>query len=236
MTLFVESKKLKRTGFIAAFLGGGILASLIPILNMAVRSENFIGLSERPLKILLDANWQMMAMLNVLLVVIGACIMYHTEYADNAMQKMRTLSMKESTMFFGKFILLVGMSSIVIALEAAAILFCTVHWFSADTDFFIELLKNYGYMLLLIIPSAAFSLVIASACKNMWVSLGVGVVCIFIATMIPNKNFILSLFPFAMPFQILSESAVKYCIAACIEIITAGAAELVYLKGRRAFE
>ncbi|MDD3340067.1 MAG: ABC transporter permease [Lachnospiraceae bacterium] len=236
MMLFVESKKLKRTGFIAAFLGGGILASLIPILNMAVRSENFVGLSERPLKILLDANWQMMAMLNVLLVVIGACMMYYTEYADNAMQKMRTLSMKESTMFFGKFILLVGMSAVVLALEAATVSFCTVHWFSADTDFFIELLKNYGYTLLLIVPSAAFSLVIASACKNMWVSLGICVVCIFTATMISNKNFILSLFPFALPFQTFSEDAVKYCIAACIEMIVAGATELIYLKGRRAFE
>ena len=236
MTLLVESKKLKRTGFIATFLGGGILASLIPILNMAVRSENFTGLSERPLKILLDANWQMMAMLNMLLVVVGACMMYHTEYADNAMQKMRTLSMKESTMFFGKFILLAGMSAVAFTLEAAAVSFCTVHWFSADADFFMELLKNYGYMLLLIIPSAACSLVIASACKNMWVSLGIGVICIFTATMISNRNFTLSLFPFALPFQTLSEDAARYCIAACIEMTAAGAAELVYLKGRRGGE
>ena len=95
-------------------------------------------------------------------------------------------------------------------------------------------------MLLMIIPSAAFSLVIASACKNMWISLGIGVVCVFTATMLPTTNFALSLFPFALPFQTLSKVAgsntLWYCVAACIEIVAAGIAELLYLKGRRSFE
>lgn len=240
MTLPLESKKLKRTGFISSFLGGGILAALIPVLNMAVRFESFINIPKPPLKILLDNNWQMMAMFNVLLVVVGACIMYHTEYVDNAMQKMRTLPMKESTMFLGKFILIIAMSAVIYVIEAAAILFCTAHWFSIGSDFFVELLKNFGYMLLLIIPSIAFSLMVASACKNMWVPLGIGVVCIFAATMIPTANIALSLFPFALPFQTLSETmesnTLWYCIAACVETFIAWIAELVYLKGRRSFE
>ena len=30
----------------------------------------------------MDANWQMMAMLNILVCICGACMMFHTEYAD----------------------------------------------------------------------------------------------------------------------------------------------------------
>ena len=58
-----------------------------------------------PLTILLDANWTMMAMLNVLLIVSAACIMYHTEHDDNAIQKMQTLPLRESGIFFAKFVL-----------------------------------------------------------------------------------------------------------------------------------
>lgn len=240
MSISLESKKLKRTGFDSAFLGGGVLAGLVPIIDMAFRSENYMGLNKPPLEILLNANWQMMSMLNVLLIVIGSCIMYHTEYADNAMQKMQTLPIKESTVFFSKFILLVGTCFIVFIIEAAAIAFSTLHWFSTYSDFWLELLKNFGYMLLLTIPSAAFSLVIASLCKNMWISLGIGVVCVFTATILPATNFTLSLFPFALPFQTLARAGtnevLRFSYAACIEIVIASIAELIILKVRRSFE
>ena len=41
MSLSLECKKAKRTGFIPAFLCGGILAAAVPIVNMAVRSEMY---------------------------------------------------------------------------------------------------------------------------------------------------------------------------------------------------
>ena len=77
----LETKKLKRTGYVPAFLGGGLLAGLVPVLNMAVRSERYVTQSGSPFSILMDANWQLMAQLNILLLVCGACILYHTEYA-----------------------------------------------------------------------------------------------------------------------------------------------------------
>lgn len=97
MSLSLECKKAKRTGFIPAFLCGGILAAAVPIVNMAVRSEMYLGQQNSPMQILMGANWQMMAMLNILLVVAGSCLLYHTEFADNAMQKMKSLPIKEST-------------------------------------------------------------------------------------------------------------------------------------------
>ena len=88
MSLGLECKKIRRTGFFPAFIVGGLLAAAVPVLNMAVRSNIYVGIENSPLQILMSANWQMIAMLNVLLIVAGACLMYHTEYADNGIQKM----------------------------------------------------------------------------------------------------------------------------------------------------
>jgi len=233
MSLSLECKKVKRTGFIPAFLCGGILAAAVPIVNMAVRSEMYLGQQSSPMQILMGANWQMMAMLNILLIVAGSCLLYHTEFADNAMQKMKSLPIKESTIFFDKLVLTSIMSVVVLAIEAASIAFCVSHWFEIGSE-------NFGYSFLLMLPCVLLSLLISSACKNMWVSLGIGVVCVFTATMLPTDNFVLSLFPFATPFQIFVTTemtqAMHYIYAAIIEIVVIGIAELVFIKVRRSFE
>ncbi|NCB33195.1 MAG: ABC transporter permease [Erysipelotrichia bacterium] len=240
MTILLEGKKLRRTGCVSAFICGGLLAALVPVLNIAFRTGCFTNTAESPLTVLLNGNWQMMAMLNVLFAVAGACVMYHTEYADNAIQKMRTLSIRESTIFFGKFILMTVLIAAVYLMEAVAIAFCVAHWFTAEAGLISDMIKNFCYMFLMMIPAAAFSLVIASACRNMWVSLGIGIVCVFTATLLPSSNFLLSLFPYALPFQTLSTAAgnstLWYCTAACIETVIAGSAELIYVKGRRSCE
>lgn len=240
MSVSLECKKAKRTGFLPAFFGGGILAAVVPVINMAVRSEMYLNLPGNPIQILLDANWQMMTMLNVLLVVAGACLLYHTEYADNAMQKMKSLPIRESSIFLGKTVLTIFMSLFVLVIEAGAVTFCTYHWFEIGNGFFGELCKYFGYSFLLMLPCIILSLLIAEACKNMWVSLGVGVVCVFTATILPTTNFALSLFPFAMPFQIFAgtdmSQSMHYICGAVIELAVCGLAQLILVKVRRSFE
>lgn len=240
MSIALECKKIRRTGFLPAFFGGGLLAALVPILNMAVRTDVYIGLPQQPLQILLDANGQMMSMLNILLIVAGACMLYHTEYADNALQKMRSLPIKESSLFFNKVILLSGAVCTALLLETAALAYCCVHWFYQGADLCVELLKNLGFSLLLILPAVLLALCIASAFQNMWISLGIGIICVFTATMLPAKNFIVSLFPFALPFQFSegmeADKRIHYMLAAGAEILLLALAELIFLKTRRKFE
>lgn len=240
MSVSLECKKAKRTGFLPTFLCGGILAAVVPIINMAVRSEIYLSQPGSSIQILLGANWQMMAMLNVLLVVAGACLLYHTEYADNAMQKMKSLPIRESSIFLGKTILMVFMSLFVLVIEAGAVTLCSYHWFEIGSDFFGELCKCFGYSLLLMLPCIILSLLISEACKNMWVSLGIGVVCVFTATMLPTTNFALSLFPFAMPFQIFTGADITqythYIYGAVAELAVCGLAQLILVKVRRSFE
>lgn len=240
MNFKIECKKIKRTGFLPAFIGGGILSAIIPVLNMAVRAEIYTGIDSSPISILLGANWQMMAMLNTLIFITVSCIIYHIEYADNAIQKMCTFPLKEHCLYFSKMILTLIISVIVLAIQGAAIGFCAFHWFELSSDLTIELLKMFGCSILFAVPAALLSLLIASACKNMWISLGIGVVCVFVASMLPTDNFALSLFPFALPFQIPfgieNKTMIMYITAIIAEVFIICFAEILFLKIRRSFE
>lgn len=236
---FLELKKIKRTGLWPAVFGGGILSALIPILNTAVRKEVFLQMEGSPLEIIMNENWQMMAMLNLLFVAASACLLYHTEYGDNAIQRMNTLPQKESRMFFNKFFLLSAFCLIVLTIEGAGLAFSKVHWFLGEGRFLWEVLANMGYAFVLLLPGVLFMLLISAACKNMWISLGIGVICIFTATMLPTNHFVLSLFPFAMPFQIFAgaaESVVeKYMIAVSGEMVLGIFSAITFFKVRRLF-
>lgn len=240
MSFSLECQKMKRTGLTPSFLCGGLLAAAVPVLNMAVRSEMYLIPDVSPVQILQNANWQLMAMLNILLVTAGSCILYHTEYDNDAIQKMHTLLPKESRLFFSKAALLSVLCLWILLIETAGTAFCSYHWFSLSKEIWTELFKSLGYTLLLILPAVSASLFIASACKNMWVSLGIGVVCIFTATMLPAENFVLSLFPFALPFQIFAGTAENtvhsFMLAAALELIILSFAEIIFLKVRRSFE
>lgn len=233
----LEYKKIKRTGLLPAFIGCGLLSAIVPVAEMAVRSERYQSLLDSPVTILLHADWQMMSMLNVLLLVVAACILYHTEYADNALLKMCSLPLRESGLFFGKILLLVPLLAFTMALEGAALGFCCWRWFAFSPEILAELACNMGFSLLLLLPAALVSLLLACACKNMWISLGIGVVCIFTATMLPGDNFVLSLFPYAMPFQTLAgmpgDIAKGYTIVAVLESLGLCVAEVLFLKIRR---
>ena len=102
MNILLEYKKIKRTGIMFGCIAGGVLAAGIPVLELTVRSEQYAGLIQSPLQIILEADWQMMAMLNMLLVTTIACMMYHTEYADNAIRRIITLPVREEEVFFKK--------------------------------------------------------------------------------------------------------------------------------------
>lgn len=223
MRIALECKKMKRTGIFPAILGGGVLAALVPVLNMAVRSENYVGLPGRPVEILLGANWQMMGMINLLMIIVGSCMIYHVEYVDNGIQKMRTLPVREERMFFDKLAVLVGMCIVMLLAEMISLGGCVSYWFSNTDGMYTELIENLGYAVILILPGVLTALFISSVCRNMWTSLGIGVVCVAAATILPTRYFVLAIFPFSLPFQYVngtdSDRVISFIIAALVEIL-----------------
>lgn len=239
MSFRLEYKKIRRTGLTAAFIAGSIMAAALPVINTAARPDTFTTMAGSPAAVLADANLQLISMLNLLLITAGACILYHIEYADNGLQKMQSLPVRESGLFIGKCGIFLPFVLMMLLFETASLYFCGWHWLNAGKEELLEMLQTLGFTLLLTLPAAVIALVIASACRNMWTTLGIGILCIFTATMLPTDNFIISLFPYVLPFQILpgmeTARVIHYCIAAVCETAAACAAEFIYLKVRRLF-
>lgn len=241
MSIALEIKKTKRTGFWPAFAAGGILAAAVPIVNMAVRSDQFTGTGGNPLNILIQSNWQMMAMLHMFLMTIGACLLYHTEYADNAMQKMEMLPMSIFKSHIFKALILVLAGTGILLLETAAFIFCTYRWFEVPEGFWLQLLKNMGFSAAAILPVIFTVSVTAYICRNMWTSLGACVICICVVSVIPqmsSPDSAFALFPFALPYQSfvsLNAEQIRYFLCAAVaETILAAFVQGVFLRIRRA--
>lgn len=236
MSLFLECKKLKRTALLATLLSGGILSAAFPVLNLLVRADSFVHLPNKPLIILFNGNWMMMAMMNSFLVVLCVCILYHIEFANNAMQRMDTLPVQPGKLFINKFILLVFAFMVIFIIEGAAFYFCTWKWFSITDGFLAETVKLMAYSFLLSMPMMSIMLVVSSLCENMWVTLGAGVIGIFAAQILNNAKWF-KYFPFLMPYQsplgnnIAIDSTM--CIIAAAETILFLAAGVIFTKVRR---
>ena len=243
MILKLELKKLRRTGIVLFILAAAAAAALFPVINMAARSEMFVHQRDTPLNILLDANWQLMAMINLLFLLCAASLIFHTEFADNAASKMDALPISAPRMFLGKLTILVLAAGISLLIEFASLAFCLARWYGQtlfSPEVLILMLKNLAFSWALLLPSCTLLLVIASIFRNMWISLGIGVIGIFTATMIPSFSSLkaLTLFPLALPFQSLGDGALapgaaRLLLAALMETIVFLAGEIIFIHLRR---
>lgn len=234
MSSLLEFRKIKRTGLFPAFVIGGLLAAVVPVLNLLLQSGQDLTRVE-PLGKLLVENWQMMTMLNTLLMIAGASLLYSIEYSDHALEKMRALPIKEHSLFLNKVLLLTVLLAMVLLLEMVMIAITANHWFTVHDGFVLELVKNFGYFFLMNLPAIFLSLLVASLFENIWVTLGINVTAVFLATMIYPKGFLLSLFPFALPFQLLqgTQQDLYRIIAAIIEVIILVLIEMLIIRFRR---
>ena len=204
--LSIEFRKLKSTGFLPSIVIGGILAALIPILNTAARPDTFTSQTGPVLSILLTANAQMILLLHLILVICGACTMFHTEYAGRALNHMLALPLRPEGLYLKKAVILILCFLLLLTLEAGGLSFCASRWFGLSEDFFPELIRYLGSIALLSLPTILFMLLIALLNENMWVSLGIGITFLSMATVLADGPFALKLVPFLTPFAGLEET------------------------------
>ena len=236
MTAALEVKKLRRTGYFPALLGSALLSAAVPAVNMAARGETYLAQSGGAIEILLNANWQMMAMLNVLSTLCAACLMFHAEYAGNALDKLEVLPVRVFSVYLGKAVLAVFMLAVMTAVEFVSLHLCARHWFGESVDA-VRLLSLAGYALAAGIPTLLASLAVAAACRNMWVSLGIGLTLVFTLSVFPQDNAVIRLLPYATPYTTALEGQVTAVLIACAAesaaLLSLGPA---ILKARRRFE
>lgn len=236
MTAALEVKKLRRTGYFPALLGSALLSAAVPAVNMAARGETYLAQSGGAIEILLNANWQMMAMLNVLSTLCATCLMFHAEYAGNALDKLEVMPVRVFSVYLGKAVLAVFMLAVMTAVEFVSLHLCARRWFGESVDI-ARLLSLAGYALAAGIPTLLASLAVAAACRNMWVSLGIGLTLVFTLSVFPQDNAVIRLLPYATPYTTALEGQVTTVLIACAAesavLLSLGPA---ILKARRRFE
>ena len=168
-------------------------------------------------------------------------MMFHTEYADNGAQKMDVLPVRAGNLFLMKFVIAALALALMAAMETAVLAGCAVCWFPGYAFDIPALLKSAGFQWFVTLPTVMLMLVIASSCKNMWVSLGIGVILVFTMSIFPQDNLILSLCPFSSPYQTLAMAAesgrVPLFLGVCAtETVVFGLLEFVCQKIRRCAE
>lgn len=207
MILSLEIKKTKRTGLCPAFFAGALAASAFPVINTAVRTELFTSQDLPPIDILLNGNWDMMASFHSFLAIVGACILYHTEFANRAMEKLHMLPVSQGKIFLSKNLLLLLLFLPVFLIEAGFFLFCAWRWFPDRQPGIETLAWNTAFSIAAVFPVLLLSTLIASLAKNMWISLGAGVTCMFLGQMTVSYDSVFSkLYTFCLPYRFLTSS------------------------------
>ena len=207
MILALEMKKTKRTGLIPAFLAGALATSAFPVLNIAFRTELFTSQDLPPVDILLQGNWDMLATFHSFLAILGACILYHTEFANRAIEKLYMLPVSQGKVFFCKNLLLLLLFFPVFLIEDGFLLFCGWHWFPGKDPGVEVLLGNTAFSLASILPALLLSTLIASLAKNMWISLGIGVIGMFLGQISVSYDALFSkVYTFCLPYRCLTSS------------------------------
>ena len=207
MSFSIEAKKVTRTGFYPAIILGGIIAAAVPLINIGARPENFVNRDGSTLAVILNANWSMVSMLNVFAVILGACVMWNVEYGERAIEKMRTLPLRMSSIVGLKGILLLTMALVPVILEHLSIVLCGYLWFAPESNFIFDATKNFIFSILMLLPVCGVMTAIASVCRNMWISLGIGVICVFAMTIMGGfDSFAVKIFPFSLPMITFAEA------------------------------
>ncbi len=201
MNPVLEFKKLKGTALLPGLIAGGILAALLPVIDLAARGHFIIDPSIPPLESLMRSDWMLMAMFNSFLMIVGTCIVYHIEFADNAIQRMDMLPIRLGSVFLSKFFLLAAVFAAVFAIEGGSLYFCIWKWFSPQSNTAADIARLIGGAFVLSLPVLSLTLAVSSFFKNMWITLGIGVVGLF-AAMILQYAAGMAYYPFLMPYQL----------------------------------
>lgn len=173
--LAIELRKEKRTGVIPVLLAVGVLGAAYALVNFLIRKDTLLNLPLAPMDILLTQLYGMIMILNMFGIVVSTCMIYNMEFKDNAVNKIYTLPVNVSEMYFSKFLILTMMLLVAIIIQNLALLQIGITDLPQGSFEFGALVAFAWYSFITSMPVLSFMLLTSSRFENMWVPLGVGV-------------------------------------------------------------
>lgn len=174
-TFAIELQKEKRTGIIPVMLSVGVMGAAYAFLNYIIRKDSLLSLPMAPMDILLTQLYGMIMILNLLGIVVAACMIYNMEFKGSAVKKMYMLPVRVGGMYLCKFLILTMLLFVSVFIENLALAFIGFTNLPQGAFCMDMLLQFAGYSFLTSMPMVSFMLLVSSRCENMWIPLGIGV-------------------------------------------------------------
>jgi hypothetical protein len=173
--LAIELHKEKRTGILPVMLSVGVLGAAYAFLNYVVRKDSLLSLPMALMDVLLTQLYGMLVLLNLLGIVVAACMIYNMEFAGNAVKKMYMLPVSVAGMYLCKFLILTVLLFAAVFMENLALAYIGITNLPQGAFEPDMLVRFAGYSFLTSMPTVSFMLLVSSRCENMWIPLGIGV-------------------------------------------------------------
>ena len=173
--LMIELRKSKRTGVLPALPAAGLFGAAYACVSFLVRRDTLLSLPLPPMDILLTQLYGMLVVLNLVGIVVAACMAFHLEFQGGAIRKMYLLPVSVPGMYLRKFLILTVLLSAAVALENLALMEIGRSALPRGTFEPETLLRFAAYSFLTSMPVLSFMLLAASRSEHLWVPLGAGV-------------------------------------------------------------
>lgn len=221
----LELKKIKRTYMILTMILLSIFGGLFVILNFYFRSKTILSNNAAPMENLILQNWSMVSMLNVMAIITGACILYNIEYSNNAMLKLSSLPIKTNCIFAAKMMLIIFIYVCMMAIETAAFIYCGITYLPKGEFALLKLMRFWAYAFVLALPVCTLMLFVSSLCKNMWITVGIGMIGIMSGVLTAQGSSVFNI----LPFSILNEPIIVHKISPNLNISMAAIGETILI-------
>jgi len=173
--LVIELRKEKRTGVIPVLPAVGILGATYAFANFLIRKDTLLALPLDPMDVLLTQLYGVIMILNLLGVIVAACMAFQLEFQGGAIKKMYMLPISVPGMYLCKFLILTVMLFVAVALENLALMKIGRSCLPRGSFEMETLLRFAAYSFITSMPMLSFMALVSSHFENMWVPLGIGV-------------------------------------------------------------
>ncbi len=198
-SLRIEMQKLRRTGVIGTFIFTGVAGAIYAIMNWYVRKDILLSADIDPMTTLLTQLYGVICLINIFAIVVSTSNIYHIEYQNNGLKKMKTLPIKASEIFISKLVILISTLLLSYMIEFVALAFLGKKYLPNSSFDFHTLVQFGFYIFLISLPCLTFMLVVSILSTNLWISIGVGVIGFFSGmSMIVTDNSINFVNPFSL--------------------------------------
>lgn len=177
----IEKRKLKRTCYFLIMLSAGFIGGGYAFAFFAVQKDVILHLPLDPAAGLLTQSYGLISLVNLFAVIVGACTLFHTEYASEGIKKMAALPVSIMRIYTGKTVIYLFTIFSALIMETAGLILTAQIFLPAETNAVGQIVLFMGSVFLLTVPGSLLMLLISALNSNMWITIGVGVAGLFSA-------------------------------------------------------